>query len=449
MPADCSLTFGDPSSAVQASAMLPAHDQLASRFRDALVMLWLAVMPITSVLVLPGVQGTTPATLCAIVALGVALLSRSTRDQRLLGRLVLFVLLFGILQFASALAAMQLPMGLYRLLIFTNEPVFGQHFLGTVATQSAYLGVGVVTALFAMEWSDRRWSNWVFAGPLLLVAYGFYEWCYFLLFQESGDFLSNRTFSVDAALDAAGASGSLVQTTEPLGFPMLRLKSLTGEPSMFALATLPYFFLALCTGRRWIAGILLASLLLSTSSTALLCLPLGLILCISFRPQGWQLSHREWTLAVLVGALLLAVLFFLPSHLLLDYFATDLGDKLSGQGTSGEERLESLQQSIEFVLRAPWPIQLFGIGFGVARPLSFFLWLLINGGLVGAAAWIGFFLWPVARMSSSDGMALGLKVALVVTLVAMLAGVPEFSYPTIWLFLGLAYARLAGGNDAH
>src|SRR6185436_10500567 len=114
---------------------------------------------------------------------------------------------------------------------------------------------------------------------------------------------------------------------------------------------------------------------------------------------------------------------------------------------SGEERLQSHRHSIEFFFAAPLSIQLFGLGFGATRPFSFLDWLLINCGIVGTSAWLGAFLWPLVGLPTRDPVGVGLKLALGVALFAMLVGVTEFSYPTTWLFLGLAYSPLGGGAN--
>jgi hypothetical protein len=412
-----------------------------------LEVVWLLVLPITSVLVVPGLQGSTPAVLCAACAALQLLLVRSPRTDRALYRLALFAVGFALLQCASSFAAEQLPLGMEPLLTFTNWRRLDESFLPTVATQSAYLAVGAVTAMYAAEFLGRRSSRWIFCGALALVAYGFYEWLYFLQFQESGDFLSNRTFSDEQAFDPDAFSGSLVQTIEAFGFSLLRLKSLTGEPSMFAMATLPYFFLALCTARRWTALCLLGGLLLSAASTALVALPVGLVLWLAFRPGAWRLTQRGLMIALMIAAAAVVLLSTGLPQSLMENVWTELRDKLQGRGDSGQARLDSHAQSVEFFLSAPLPIQLVGLGFGATRPLAFIDWLLINCGLIGTVAWLALFLWPVWRLPSTNTTNVGLKVALTVTLLAMLVGVPEFSYPTTWLFLGLAYARLPGGND--
>jgi hypothetical protein len=408
---------------------------------------WLLVMPITSVLVIPGVQGTMPAVVCAGLAVLGLLAVRSQRGDRVLVPLATIAAMFALLQCASAFAAEYLPVGLESHLTFMNQRRIDRSFLPTVATQSAYLAVGVVTALYAREFFGRRWESWVFSGAMLLIAYGVYEWLYFLNFEESGDFLSNRAFSDTWTPDRDAFSGSLVQMTDPLGFPVLRFKSLTGEPSMFAMTTLPYFFLAFCTKRYWIAGCLLTGLLLSLSSTALVALPTGFVLWLCFRPAGWRPSYHELVAVVLIAAVGIGVLCTDSAQQLIDFFTSDLREKLLGKGDSGQLRLESHQESMRFFLDAPLPVQVFGLGFGATRPFSFLDWLLINCGVMGTAVWLTAFLWPVIRLSSASAWNVGLKVALSVTLLAMLVGVPEFSYPTNWLFLGLAYGRLSKAEN--
>jgi len=95
-----------------------------------------------------------------------------------------------------------------------------------------------------------------------------YEWLYFLVFGESGDFLSNRTYS-GGDLFGDVHTGSWFHTIHLGPLTVQRLKSLAGEPSMYAFAILPFWIYALHTHRTFTHVLLFMTLLL-TSTTALL-----------------------------------------------------------------------------------------------------------------------------------------------------------------------------------
>src|SRR5699024_12032645 len=100
------------------------------------------------------------------------------------------------------------------------------------------------------------------AGICLLVIYGFYKVLYYRLTGTSGDFLTNRTFN-------EGYSASSTHVMEILGVATLRMKSLTGEASMFAFTVLPYWVFAIHKKRMVTAGILTLALFPPPSTSPL------------------------------------------------------------------------------------------------------------------------------------------------------------------------------------
>src|SRR5699024_6798385 len=96
----------------------------------------------------------------------------------------------------------------------------------TLFSQSLYLLAAILAFLFVRQWYHKSWDSYIFVGILLLVAYGFYEVFYYWITGTSGDFISNRTFNF-------GCWGSSTHIIDLAGLSMLRMKSLTGEASMF------------------------------------------------------------------------------------------------------------------------------------------------------------------------------------------------------------------------
>ncbi len=105
-------------------------------------------------------------------------------------------------------------------------------------TQSLYLAACLCIALFFRFFFRAEWMRYVLWGGWFLAIYGIYEWLYFLIFQQPGDFIANRTYG------EALHTGSWSQVIEVGPFSLLRIKSTFGEPSFFSAAVIPYLFLA-------------------------------------------------------------------------------------------------------------------------------------------------------------------------------------------------------------
>ena len=107
-------------------------------------------------------------------------------------------------------------------------------------------------------------------GAWLLALYGIYEWLFFLVFKQPGDFIANRMYG--------DHPGSWSQTIQVGPFTLLRIKSTFGEPSWFSAAVIPYFFLALEYRRKLLSAALLFCIVFSTSTTAFIGFTFSIIL---------------------------------------------------------------------------------------------------------------------------------------------------------------------------
>ena len=88
--------------------------------------------------------------------------------------------------------------------------------------------------------------RYVLWGGWFLAIYGIYEWLYFLIFHQPGDFIANRTYG------EFEHTGSWSQSIELGPLTLLRIKSTFGEPSRLSAAVIPYLFLALEYKRKWL-----------------------------------------------------------------------------------------------------------------------------------------------------------------------------------------------------
>jgi hypothetical protein len=205
---------------------------------------------------------------------------------------------------------------------------------------------------------------------------------------------------------------------------------------MYALTVLPFWIYCIHTHRRWLGLLLLATLLLTASTTALL----GIVLYVAYRLLRFGPGDRVAVAGALaLGAGALAIL--AGNEFASDAFKKIVLSKLSLESFSGSVRLANFQASIDAFSGAPLLTQLFGFGFGYARSADMLSTILINLGAVGLAATVAVFFYPVVALRGGYREE-GLRAAQIVLFVTLMVSVPEFSYLSIWLFLGMAYRQL-------
>jgi hypothetical protein len=404
------------------------------RFVDRYFAVWALVLPVTSVLIIPSVQGTTPGYLLALASLAVVPIIRPDLMRSFLGGVAAF---FAIFVGLNAVAQL--------LVVFANAPPLAPLPLvapfeadrtvflrSSMFSQSLYLLAGVATLFFVRTFYHRGWDRYILTGAGLLAAYGIYEFIFFLLFGRSGDFLSNRVFVAGDLVH----TGSWFQTLQVGPLTIARLKSLTGEPSMYAFAMLPFWIHAVHTGRTLLSMFLLATLLMSTATTAVVGLAVyGLVRL--YYARHLSVANR-YTLAFLVTLAILAVAAWSIVTPLLELLVLD---KLALSSYSAVTRVRLLFINLEFFLQAPLVVQLFGVGFGYVRSIDMATTLLVNNGLVGVGIVTAAFFYPLRRLGNTR-REIGLKAILVVLFVVMMVAVSEFAYLSVWLFLGIVYHEI-------
>jgi hypothetical protein len=404
---------------------------------DRFFALWALVLPITSIVVVPGIQGTTPGYLLAFLSLPLALIFRPKPAARLVHAAILFTAAFIVLALlaqAGLILSDTVDISKLRLVNAFDGKVF---FRPSLFTQSLYLLAGIFTFVFIRTFYRPSWNRYILWGAVILAVYGLYEFVFYLLFHESGDFLSNRTF--DAGSGAK--SGSLFQTFTVAQISIMRLKSLTGEPSMYAFTILPFWIFAIHQRVAWIHILLLVTLVLSTSTTAILGIVIYMLIRVWYLhlvPKFFKGRLDRYLFALIVAGSLLTI-FAWP--VVRNFFEWMILDKLTLANTSGTERFLYFSSNLDFFVSSSLFNQIFGIGFGYTRSTDLFSTLLVNVGLVGLGAFSVFMLYPVARLSRTYGD-VGLKAILVVAWLCMMVAVPEFGYLSTWLFLGIAYSHL-------
>ncbi|WP_146183934.1 MULTISPECIES: hypothetical protein [unclassified Limnohabitans] len=394
----------------------------------------LLAAPATSFLVFPAIQGTTPAyILCFSSMLMVPVLMESEKFVLWLRLLLVSLFVWCIFFVFSQLGNLvEHESNLLSADIILVDPLDTRVVLrGSLFTQSLYLFAVVLFALliYITEWKSQektlRWAS------LLMAGYGLYEFIYFFLFHESGDFISNRMFGSD--LDA---SGSMTQSMVVGSLWIMRVKSLTGEPSMYALMMMPVWFYAKAAKwpltERLVLGV---SLLLTFSTTALLSYMVGSCVAIWRKGVPWR--------KIIVGLMVTGFIFLMNVEFFLDLIDQVVLAKALGENLSGAERSGTMLGTFQYWLDLNWISQLFGVGFGYVRSTDFISTLIVNCGLVGLFGFMWIFLKPFSMLSDED-IDIGLKQCLLSTMLAMLIAVSEFSYLIPWLFLVLSIKRIKG-----
>ena len=391
--------------------------------------LWCTLMPLTSFVLIPSVQGTIPAYVLAFVSACFVIVSHNGAEQNV--------------QRTRYIMATLAVAGIWLLLLsgsqlghlISDRHDFGDMFLidqndtsvvfrRTLFTQTLYLAACLCIALFFRFFFRAEWMRYVLWGGWFLAIYGIYEWLFFLIFKQPGDFLVNRAYGEHTA--------SWSQAIELGPFTLLRIKSTFGEPSFFSAGVLPYLFLALEYERKWLSAALLFCVVFSTSSSAFIALPFALLIHCLFQRR----VTRSIALIILLFAAALATLYFVFP----DTFDGMFTAKLNGENESGQIHHENLEATNDTIKTFTFMNHLFGIGFGYFYG-SVFSAILVNTGWIGLAVFIYAFLKPVILLRPGNG-GLALKVGVLTLFFLYYINVSELFLPTTWMFLGLAYWRL-------
>lgn len=398
----------------------------------------LVVLPATSFLLLPSVQGTTPANLVLLLMVfpisGIFVLGLQGY-KRVTERLVPFVLCLGILFFASRYAYLDSLRELGTLNLVNPGFILPLTMVSHV-TQSIYLLMGVLIYILASEYYETKWDKYIFFGAWLLVGYGFIDWLFQTAFHLNVDVLSNRVFEAGRFEHP----GSLRQNATIAGLTMLRLKSFTGEPSMYALTALSYLPIAIFRGRTKLALALCFSLVLSLSTSAYL----GLLLIGGVWLSKQSFERRVWAALILASAGVLVS--WVAWDRVSEYLFTVLLSKFGDNSHSAIARSGLFSRHLNFWMASDWPQVVFGYGFGTVRSTDLLSTLLVNTGAAGVALVLGFVISVAGR-----GIELGrafLAFSFIVIVALMFIAIPEFSYLPPWLLAGICVSRVGRMSEA-
>ncbi len=307
------------------------------------------------------------------------------------------------------------------------EPYYETVFRRSFITQSIYLMIVVsffiILILFSKHYSEKYILNISFIAIWIFILYGWYEFFAYLITHKNPDFISNR-------ITMESHKASLFQTIKIGSLSIQRIKSLSGEPSMFAFTVLPFFVLGFYLKKRLFAFISGITLLVSTSTTALL----GLFLFIIF------------DLVVLKKNVLKKIFIYLSTMIGIYLAFKDIIDpiiklaiaKVNLEASSGQSRFLFFYNHFNAWLHSDLFHLLFGYGWGFARSTDGISTLLFNTGLIGTVLFVGFMIAPYFFVRKTVYVK-ALFVANLIVCITMLVSVPEFYYPHIWIISALLW----------
>jgi len=316
---------------------------------------------------------------------------------------------------------------LNNLIFISQENVNHLFFRKSFFTQTLYLIVDIIFFICLLQYLKRNGRDKLlkvaYFSIILFIVYGYYEFFFYLITHNNPDFISNRITGKDFHY-------GLFQTITIAGINIQRIKSLAGEPSMFAFTLLPFFILSIYLKKYIFSIISFITLLISTSTTAILGIFVFFLLDLIYG------KNRIIKLVIVVMFFSIIIIFNYNIIYSL-YLVTE--SKLTLQSVSGIQRFTYFYNHFNAWLNSDFFHKLFGYGFGYVRSTDGITTLLFNIGILGTIGYCMFFLLPYFLLKKKNNYIKGLYISNFVLLIIILISVPEFYYPQIWLFNALLW----------
>jgi len=299
----------------------------------------------------------------------------------------------------------------------------GNLFTKSYLSHSIYWLACILFFLATVFYYEHKFLTYVVLGIRFILVYGFIQFVYFVVANDWFDPLSNRT---------VGEGKLLVfhQTAHLMGMSWNRFISLLPEPSMYAFCMIPFIPLLRHEGYRGTHFFLLVSLILSTSSTFFLVLPILIL---------YELRNTIFLNKINPKTILFILAFFLFSLIILPSLITKLLDKLSGLDFSGASRSEAVSNGIDYWLELPMFNRVFGLGHATVRQFDGLSTILINFGLFGFIVITAIFFYPRWFLSKEKRY---LNESLLYIYITFMVAVPDMYFLSMWFVLGLAYQNV-------
>jgi len=390
---------------------------------NGFIKFWILLIPISSVVISQQIPGLTFPNILAILSIFIPITLKNTRYFKVLFSVVLIFVFYEIVSQILILGnGYDLNNSGMKLI---SSDLNLEIFRSSLFTQSAYLLCGFLTFLFFYFYYSNRFDKTILYSGLLLCFYGIYEFLFFLVYKENGDFLSNRIFG-----NVEYINSSFFQPIEIGIYTVNKMKSLTGEPSMFAFTMFPYLIFAYYKKEISISLLFAFCILMSLCSTMIL----GLIIIIIYNYRNIiKFSLKPINFIIITIIMLTLLNTDLLTKLILDKFTTE--------NVSTGERFNLLISNLVFFGDASLLNKIFGFGFGLSRSTDLFSTLLVNVGLFGVLIFCLIYAYPLLKLKNSN-LNNCLRLILILNFTIMMVSVSEFAYLSSWMFLGIAYRCL-------
>ncbi|WP_454802293.1 hypothetical protein [Mucilaginibacter phyllosphaerae] len=407
------------------------HTKETGPFIKRYINILMLFFPLTAFLLIPAIPSTTITTVFAGLMLFLIPLSTFTVEKSLfITELFYFFCVIAVLSFFSQFINLVGHLKLSTDVILINKKDFTKTFYRpSHITQSLSLIVGFIIYTYVKYFSTEKIVKYIYWGLRLLCIYGLYEFAYYILTGQNGDFIVNRTFG------AGEKSGSLFQTVSLGGISLMRFKGYTGEPSMFVFTVFPFWVLSFGLKRKFDMYFLLGCLILSFSTTAYLCI----IMFLSY----WIIHKRQFQIFFYMCIFIVVICFVLQldrfQHLLDSIYKFVFAGKMEGEAASSKERSNAFNNHVAYWASFNPFNQAFGIGFGYVRSTDFFSTIIVNNGIVGFLVFTWFVLKNLWLDIPIKLLSICYKIGLFMVYLIMMATVPEFAYPSLWIYIGLGF----------
>ncbi|WP_195780974.1 hypothetical protein [Priestia megaterium] len=403
----------------------------SKNIRIILPLKWLLLtITVSSFLVVPSIQGTTPAyLLCFMSLIFVGFMNKHIAETFYKDVVIYFFIFISLIMLSQYfLALSQRDIRPEPGLIFIDGVSTVTLFRTSMITQSMYMFVALIFFTLTKHYYNEHWDKYFMRGATFLALYGVYEFVYFLIFKDSGDFISNRVFGDDPE-----RIGSAFQITHIGPLALQRIKSLTGEPSMFSLTIVPFFFYAYFQKRYKLASLFAFTTIFSFSTTAYIGMAIFLIFLFSEFTKNLKFVYF-FTLTLLVSIMIVGL------DKIWEIIYAAVFEKLLSNSVSTTDRLYYMTNHLHYFTELPFFNKIFGIGFGYIRSTDFFSTIVVNSGILGFILITIIFLYPIFKIKiNNDPRNTATKLSLLFIYISLMISVPEFSYLSIWLFVGIAY----------
>lgn len=407
---------------------------------DKYFILWSFFIPATTVTISSQIPGSLVSYVFAVISPIIIFLYRKKNREKYFFVLILILSIFIFLTCISQLFNEINNITLQGLYLLSEESLNEKMFRRSLITQSLYLIMGFLMFLYSKFFYNEKWDKWIIYSGLFFASYGLYEFIFSLIFGGNGDFLSNRSYTLgeDSVLQGQDAMFA--------GMYMKRIDSLSMEPSMFSFTLLPYLIFSFYKSKDKKITIFFAIIiLLSTSTSAYL----GLIIFIVYLlfNKKYIINNKKNIVIIMFFASIIYVIFYdyiydiisiMIINKLMPIFDLESASNLAG-AASGLDRLSNFIFSINYWIDLDFIHQLFGIGFGFHRSTDLFGTLLVNTGVIGNVLFfiLNFKNFRLRVRNNVDHMN---NIIILSSYIIMMVSVPEFGFPSYWLFLGIIYA---------